>query len=449
MISRSYFELWFYWWDIKMLIRSELEQGMSNLGSTAVTPLSRAISVLFILMLLDTYSINLAGFNVKLYHVYLVMLIGISILIALYRKSLIISFDVTFIILLMYLTYHTCYITTLPDFSMNRLILMFFFFIAYTYISNIDISAGFIMKWLSISGVIVLMVALMQLIIKYGLGVEIALFMEGRPQAFFTEPDWMGYFYLLTLPYSLYFIERQNKYTLFILNLFGLLLSQARAAWVGAAIVLALYYLFSSIKIKKKYTIVFQVIIWSVVLLFIISFLIPNNPILSQFSERLVNVVNPEHGTARYRLLILELTFELFEGHWLLGTGLDSFGTYFVQYTGMNYGIHTGLWNMYVNLFIETGIVGLLLFGCFVTANLVRKLVYYFRTKDEFIKFNLLSIIMMLVANNFSNGFYFLFFWVNLAIGNYVLRSLKRGNEFGRYHQQDTKVKKLAGGGNT
>lgn len=422
-----------------MHISSGSEQRLSASNAVVVTPMTRAIGALLLLMIIDTFTIYVAGFNVKIYHIYLVILMGITILVALSRRSLVFSFDLSFIVMILYLIYHTIYITTVPDFSLNRLILMMFFFLAYTFISNLDISSIFYMKILSISGAVVLGIALVQLLIKYGLGVEIALFMEGRPQAFFTEPDWMGYFFLLTIPYSLYFIEQKNKYTLFVLNLFGLLLSQARAAWVGAAVVLALYYLFSNITIKKKYTIVFQVIIFSIGVLFIASFFIPDHPIFTEFSERLVNVINPEHGTARYRLMILELTFELFEGHWLLGRGMDSFGTYFVEYTGMNYGIRTGLWNMYANLLIEIGIIGVLLFAWFVAANLLRKLIGYLRTRDPLLKFNLLSMIMMLIANNFSNGFYFLFFWVNLAIGNYMIRELKRGNRIGGHHQQDAR----------
>lgn len=242
----------------------------------------------------------------------------------------------------------------------------------------------------------------------------------GRVSGTFGHPNVMGFYccYLATIIMMIVkiFPHAVPKYILRLLPiyllavLFALLLTKTRSAWVGCGFFFIAYGLF----FERKYLI--YIFIFSC-----IALLIP------EVQDRLIDTIEGhktwDHGTMnsyiwRKQLWAAALRW-MTPSHYLFGYGLDNFAlnsNTFYDYSAVG---GSPAHNVYLQLFFETGALGLLAY-LFLQYSVLRKLSQYYKENKKFVLFSISLIIQYAFFAYSDNMFGYLAFnwmyWFTLGI---------------------------------
>jgi O-antigen ligase len=192
-----------------------------------------------------------------------------------------------------------------------------------------------------------------------------------RPMSTLYNPAPLGTYLLFTLPFAAYLVKKKAGIgrvlgaAALILNSFCLIATFSRAAFLGLLSMPLCFFL-----IKKRYKAFF--VILSLIILFVIILSLLPYPI-NRLGPKGIGI----YGTglfSGYRIVRAKMSLEMFKASPLTGVGLNHFRILFDQYypakqylAGVPYEIKIPD-NMWLSLFCETGIVGMVGFLVFIVS---------------------------------------------------------------------------------
>ena len=216
--------------------------------------------------------------------------------------------------------------------------------------------------------------------------------------------NFIAVIYVILIPISLYKYLDKTKYYphyffLDIINIFGLILTQSRGAYVGTFVSLLLFFIFF---LRKDFFIKYLTLIIVPFILFITIF--------NQYFLRIFAVFKERYFTEKMldgsgRLPLYKLAFDTFLDKMIFGNGLKSSKYMIKQYLG---GWVAHYHNFILQIASTLGIVGLILFSFIV----IRWIKVLYKPKDKFIVCGALSIIGALVHQLFDVSFDLFYFGV-------------------------------------
>jgi O-antigen ligase len=242
----------------------------------------------------------------------------------------------------------------------------------------------------------------------------------GRPSGTFFEPDWLGAFAmqaaLLAIPMAIHGSPRYRRvaYLSGTLSIAGLLVSGARAAWLGFAIGAASLLLFRSARRMRLLGFAAIAAFLVVGLLAVMAAVYPEYATL--IHERLTNMFDTRsHGIAG-RVNTLAVIVEQIRVHPLRGSGtgiLDAL----VAGRQQTFAGRLGP-NLFLTTWMETGVAGALLllwlFG--LTLWRVGRAARRSDTFGALAQGLFAGVIALVVQSQFNNSFLLGFFWVQLGL---------------------------------
>lgn len=241
---------------------------------------------------------------------------------------------------------------------------------------------------------------------------------EGRPAGTFVEAVWYGvfcmFYLLLFLPILPVTPSRARPWLLggLAAAALGLVVSQTRSAWLGAAAGLAAWVWWRG-RLRGRPA------VWLVGLAVAVGLLWLSAPeFMGQLAARGGNLLNPEEHAAQSRLRSLQIAAEVIPDRWLMGHGLGSWshavGGIGVGGTPLRAGT-----SLFVNLGCDLGLLGIVLYGAWLLSVFLPALVTCRVARGTplgaVLAGSLCAAAGLLVAFQFSNGYLFAFWWVHLA----------------------------------
>lgn len=181
--------------------------------------------------------------------------------------------------------------------------------------------------------------------------------MPGRIYSFFDNPNAFAGILVMAMPLTYALVLNAKTWygrgaALVSLALCALALAQtySRAGWIGFAVTIVVFVLFWN---------------WRLIPVLIVAGLCCLPILPESIYNRILSIGSKEDGSTNYRFHIYEATFRLLKDYFLQGTGLGSnvlhntLKLYPPMYNGA-YPVHTH--NLYLQIWAETGIFGLLTF---------------------------------------------------------------------------------------
>ncbi len=178
-----------------------------------------------------------------------------------------------------------------------------------------------------------------------------------RVYSFFNNPNVLGEFLVLTIPVMVALIwnkVREEYKTLFgialLLMAACMIFTWSRGAWLGMLIAVAIFLAISD----KRWIFVG---ILGVILVPVVLYLSGNSAIV----ERILSIGNTADTSTAYRVSIWRASIKLLKDFWLpgIGVGSDAYKAVYPVYalTGADFALHSH--NLYLQFWVETGIVGI------------------------------------------------------------------------------------------
>jgi O-antigen ligase len=330
--------------------------------------------IFFISFFLQRFSFKI-GFSLKSF---IIIAILYSLL---FFKSIKINFNTFEKILFLFFIYSITISVFTSNYIENSIRLIFaIILISIIYILSKNILYFFIEKRISFNKVIIIvalfinLVALILYIIGiYKIGNHFILYERERiygvlidrgiPRLIgtFTDPN----FFVLADTFFFYyflFMKKNLLEKLIFLNIvINILLTFSRGGIISLSLVLIIYFIFKLItdiirnfKIKKSFFKFLFIFIFFVV---IIIFLINNSPVLQEMFMKRIDSLS--RGSGRFEIWLHGLNF--FYNNYLFGIGLYDFLPYNIHYYNNYHYMH----NTYLEVLVETGIVGFILYILF------------------------------------------------------------------------------------
>jgi len=216
--------------------------------------------------------------------------------------------------------------------------------------------------------------------------------MPGRIYSTMENPNNLGQILLMLIPFYVAIILASSSFIkkfiiagMGIPPLIALALTYSRSSWVGFAVTFLMFVLLTN---------------WRYVPLFIFAGL-AMIPVLPQtVYNRILTIWDPRDSSVNYRALINKTIRPMFEDYWLTGVGLGSDA--FMKVV-QNYPLHTKVipphtHNLYIQIWIETGLIGVLSFIGFLVST-VKKGIKRIRMEDDrYLKYTIIAGISSLVG---------------------------------------------------
>ncbi|MCF6138731.1 O-antigen ligase family protein [Pseudalkalibacillus berkeleyi] len=239
------------------------------------------------------------------------------------------------------------------------------------------------------------------------LPLEELVLMEGRVKSFFKDPNVFGPFLIAPALFALSKIETSKGSRsvsmwaiIFLLLLLGIILSFSRGAWVNFVLGAAVYLLFVKVNPKKRFVSFIFVSILSLILLIYLS---TSSDLVGLFQERF-GVQG--YDTKRFDVQLAAISTGSDRP---LGVGAGQTELLF------NHSTHS----LYIRLFLENGLLGLLTFIGFLFICMIRCVQKIFSTNgtDRVIFVIILASILGILLNSlFVDTIHWRHFWLLLAL---------------------------------
>ncbi|WP_373000431.1 O-antigen ligase family protein [Lutispora sp.] len=234
----------------------------------------------------------------------------------------------------------------------------------------------------------------------------------------FGNPNILGEYLILIIPLSIALLWEQKNWLvkLSVMGLTAIMImclvyTSSRGAWLGFVLAISM---FTVLRDKR-------LLILYLIGLFFIPFILPTSII-----NRFTSIGNLQDSSLAYRLSIMLGSLKMVKDYWPsgIGLGIEPFKLIYPQYSfSAAYAQHSH--SFYIELLLETGIVGFLVFMGMLLVFFKSILSHYFRVKDRFIStFMLMSGISLIgylihgIAEYiWYNNRVLLTFWVVIALG--------------------------------
>ena len=241
---------------------------------------------------------------------------------------------------------------------------------------------------------------------------------SGRVVSFFGNPNVFGEYLILTIVTSIIciFIADNRKFKIIhfcavALSGLSLIYTYSRGCWIGVIFALAVFLFISKRKLFFAFCVLGAVSI----------FFLPSSII-----NRIASVGNVADSSTLYRVYIWKGTLDMLKDYWITGVGLgtDAFNCVYplYSYTAIT-APHSH--NLYLVIFSETGIVGMIAFALIVLLFYKKLFVIIKHSANKNLKYISTGLVAamsgFLLQGMFDNVWYnyriFLLFWIYIALG--------------------------------
>lgn len=253
---------------------------------------------------------------------------------------------------------------------------------------------------------------------------------KARVGSTFENPNVLGEYLVLIIPVAIAMLWGQKSWIskLIILGLTAIMLgclvyTYSRGAYVGLILAFALF----AVLRDRRF------IILGVIGLLMLPFVLPASVI-----NRFASIGNLNDTSSFYRISVWLGSLRLAQDYWLsgIGLGLEPFKLVYPKYSfSAAYAHHSH--NIYIQMLIETGIAGLLMFFAIIAVYYKAMLAGFYKTRDRFISTFMIAIAsgmagylaQGMVENIWYNNRVLLTFWVMLAFGMIAKALITEDNE--------------------
>ena len=262
--------------------------------------------------------------------------------------------------------------------------------------------------------------------------VDTALFedIKARVGSTFENPNVLGEYLVLIIPAAIAMLWGQKGWIskLVTLGLTGIMLiclvyTYSRGAYIGLMLAFALF----AVLRDRRF------IILGIIGLMLLPFVLPASVI-----NRFTSIGNLSDTSSSYRISVWIGSLKLALDYWAsgIGLGLEPFKLIYPKYSlNAAYAHHSH--NIYIQLLIEMGISGLLMFFAMVVVYYKTLLAGFFKTRDKFISTFMIAVAsgmagylaQGMVENIWYNNRVLLTFWVMLALGMVAKGIISKDNE--------------------
>lgn len=267
-----------------------------------------------------------------------------------------------------------------------------------------------------ISSILSAVFTLIEFILLWFFSYTSQLLYSGRVIAFFGQPNFLGAYLVMSLPFIWYLVKTSSKTNkiLYILSLItvilGIFSTLSRSAYVGL-IILALFWG------VYHYRLLLASIVFSIVLFAILANLFPNL-VYQQWYRFQVDTISK--WTAENRLVIAQKSIKLIAQKPLTGYGIENFSLAFPKVIttndlGLKDIVVDSSHNLFLDLAVNTGLTGLGLFLILCITTFIRGLKH-----EAFTKTAMASAVAFLAIHQFSPVSIVpaVLFWMSLGIIN-------------------------------
>ncbi len=239
----------------------------------------------------------------------------------------------------------------------------------------------------------------------------------------FNNPNILGEYLIMAIPLALAMLWYKKKpfYKFIFIGMLALMgicmiLTFSRGAWLGLILAVAGFFV---IRDKRFLALV-------LIGLMIMPFVLPES-IISRFTS----IGNLQDTSSSYRMSILMGSLRMAKDYWISGVGLGSeaFKAIYPKYSlAAAYAHHSH--NIYIQVLLEMGIAGALVFGLIIIAFIRAMLAHQGKAKDRFLSTIMIAactgiagyLLQGVVENVWYNYRVLLTFWVVLAVGMCALK---------------------------
>ncbi len=273
-----------------------------------------------------------------------------------------------------------------------------------------------------VSSVVVSGVALAQFISLWFLGNTSQLLYSGRVISTFGQPNFLGAYLVMSLPFSWYLLKQVNKKKkiligfLMVTVVLGIFSTLSRSAYLGLFILSCIWGFY-------HYRLFLVGITCSVVLFGLLATLFPNL-IYNEWYRFKIDTVSK--WTAENRLTIVQKSVDLVKLSPITGYGIENFSLAFPKVVsekdlGLKDIVVDSSHNLFLDLIVETGVLGLGLFLTLIISSIIfglRQFKSVDKNKQDFIKAAICVVIAFLVIHQFSiiSVVPMTFLWLSLGI---------------------------------
>lgn len=253
---------------------------------------------------------------------------------------------------------------------------------------------------------------------------------KARVGSTFENPNVLGEYLVLIIPVAIAMLWGQKGWVsrLLTLGLTAIMLlclvyTYSRGAYLGLILAFALF----AVLRDRRF------IILGVIGLLLLPFVLPPSVI-----NRFTSIGNLTDTSSSYRISVWLGSLKLVQDYWPsgIGLGLEPFKLIYPKYSlNAAYAFHSH--NIYLQLLIETGIAGFLIFASIIVVYYKTMLAGFYKTKDKFTSTFMIAIAsgmggylaQGMVENLWYNNRVLLTFWVMLAFGMIAKALITKDNE--------------------
>lgn len=270
-------------------------------------------------------------------------------------------------------------------------------------------------------------------------GYDSKVFGFPRIQAFSMEPLYFANYLLIPLSLAIaYFfshanlIKRQWLVALMTLLLVNFVLTVSRGGYLGLAVTLFLLLIFYFRQVFTRRTVI-VLLVFSVVAGGV-AFALSRSE--NRATEAFVNQATLKDAkkgseSVQGRLTTFDFAYSAFKKHPILGIGIGNYGPYSKNYPLVK---PKGGWdivnNEFIELLVETGLVGAISYGLILLVIIWRSLMAIKKAKEPFLRASLIGLLAafvgVMVQYNFFSTLYIIHIWVLIgllvAVQNIILK---------------------------
>lgn len=253
---------------------------------------------------------------------------------------------------------------------------------------------------------------------------------KARVGSTFENPNVLGEYLVLIIPVAIAMLWGQRRWfsRLITLGLTAIMLvcliyTYSRGAYIGLMLAFALF----AVLRDRRF------VVLGVIGLLLLPFVLPPSVI-----NRFASIGNLSDTSSSYRISVWLGSLKVVQDYWPsgIGLGLEPFKLIYPKYSlNAAYAHHSH--NIYIQLLIETGITGFLMFIAMIVVYYKTMLAGFFRTKDRLISTFMIAIASGMagylaqgvVENIWYNNRVLLTFWVMLAFGMTAKALITKDNE--------------------
>lgn len=253
---------------------------------------------------------------------------------------------------------------------------------------------------------------------------------KARVGSTFENPNVLGEYLVLIIPIAIAMLWGQKRWIsrLVTLGLIAIMLAclvytYSRGAYVALMLTFAVFAVFRD----KRF------VILGIIGLMMLPFVLPPSVI-----NRFTSIGNLSDSSSYYRISVLLGSWKIVQDYWPsgIGLGLEPFKLIYPKYSlNAAYAHHSH--NIYIQLLIETGIAGFVVFLAMMVVYYKATLTGFYKTKDRFVSTFMIAVAsgmtgylaQGMVENIWYNNKVLLTFWVMLAFGMIAKALITKDNE--------------------